>query len=181
MRNPILWLLFAALFASPAWTQTKAGSASSSVPRFELYGGYSYLRSNPGGNFNGAHSSGWDTSLNYNWNRWLGLKADVSGQYCCDGQTEHNFLFGPQLSWRRQRVNIFAHGLGGFSHGTDTNFSDTVAAWDVGGGLEWKFKRWPRIAFRPIQADYLGTHYADMYQHNFRYSGGFVFSFGGTK
>jgi hypothetical protein len=28
------------------------------------------------------------------------------------------------------------------------------------------------------QVDYLGTHYADHIQHNFRYSGGIVFDFG---
>jgi hypothetical protein len=175
MRLKLVCLFLVVLMSASAWAQTKT------TPRFELFGGYTYLRSNPGDGFNGANSSGWESSLNWNWNRWLGIKGDVSGHYCCDGQTEHNFLFGPQITLRHERANIFFHGLAGVSHGTDTGFSETSAAWALGGGLDWKFKRWPRIALRPIQADYLGTHYSDSSQHNFRYSAGFVFSFGGNK
>lgn len=148
-----------------------------STPRFEVFGGYSYLRANPGG-LKGAHASGWEASLNWNWKNWLGVKADFDGHYCCDGQNEHNFLFGPQVTIRRNRADVFFHAMGGVSRGRATGFSETPAAWDFGGGLDLKLKRYPRLAFRLIQADYLGTHYTAKAQHHFRYSGGIVFHFG---
>jgi outer membrane protein with beta-barrel domain len=152
--------------------------AQSTTARFDLFGGYSYLRSNPGGGSESANSSGWEASAGWNWNRWLGFKADLDGHYCCDGQTEHNFLFGPQITVRKSRADFFAHGLIGVSHGTASGFSDTQLAWAIGGGLDLKFKRFSRVGFRVIQADYLGTHYSDSVQNNFRYSTGIVFHIG---
>src|SRR5262252_5421675 len=80
-----------------------AQAQKESFQKVDLYGGYSYLHSNPGPGVNSADSSGWDTSLNFNVNRWFGIKADMSGAYCCSNQTEHNFLFGPQLTWRLKK------------------------------------------------------------------------------
>jgi hypothetical protein len=168
----LLFCIVALLFLS------SLGIAQSTTSRFDLFGGYSYLRSNPGGGSEGANSSGWEASAGWNWNRWLAIKADFDGHYCCDGQTEHNFLFGPQITFRKSRADFFAHGLIGVSHGTATGFSDTPLAWALGGGVDLKFKRFSRIAFRVIQADYLGTHYADSVQNNFRYSAGIVLHVG---
>ena len=173
MRKRILYIGIFALLSSYALGQ--------STPRFEAFGGYSYLRSNPGNGISSANASGWGTALNWNWNPWLGLKADVGGDYCCNGQREHNFLFGPQVTFRGNHANFFIHGLGGVSHGNDTGFSDTVAAFAFGGGMDWKFHHDSGLALRVVQADYLGTNYGNQVQHNFRYSTGLVFSFGGKK
>lgn len=171
MRKTLLVAALLALLPCAALAQD--------TPTVEAYGGYSYIRANPGGGFVGTNASGWNASVAWNWNKWLGLKADVSGHYCCSGNGEkkHDFLFGPQLSLRRQKATYFVHALAGASHGNAPGFSDTVLGWAAGGGVDI---RWTdRISVRVAQVDYLGTNYASTMQHHFRYSGGIVFRFGG--
>lgn len=172
MRKRILYLGIVALLSSCAWGQ--------STPRFDVFGGYSYLRSD-GSTITSADGNGWIGSLNWNWKPWLGLKADIGADYCCNGERENNFLFGPQVSFRRSRMNFFVHGLGGFSYGNPVGTYYSVAAFAIGGGVDWKLHRDSRLALRLIQVDYLGTHYGNLMQHNFRYSTGIVIGFGGKK
>jgi hypothetical protein len=149
------------------------------APKVEVFGGYSYIRANPKGGFVGSNGSGWNASAAWNLSSRWGLKADASGYYCCsgNGEKEHNFLFGPQYNFRREKANFFVHGLVGMSHGNAPGFSDTVLAWAGGGGVD---VRWTdKISLRILQVDYLGTNYANALQHHFRYSGGIVFKFGG--
>ena len=151
--------------------------AQATTPKWEIFGGYSYLRSNPK-NAPSGDSNGWNASANWNLFKHIGIKADIDGHYCCGGEKEHNFLFGPQLTMRFKKSNIFFHLLGGVSHGSAQHFSDNVAAWAAGGGWDYALSSDSRWAVRVAQVDYLMTHYADQPQHNFRYSGGVVFRFG---
>ena len=153
-------------------------AAAQDTPKAEVFGGYSYLRANPKGGFIGSNAGGWDASFNWNWNKWLGYKAEFDGHYCCSGNGEkkHDFLFGPQFSFRRNKVNYFAHALVGASHGNAPGFSDTVLAWAGGGGVDIRVN--DRFSIRVAQVDYLGTNYANTWQHHFRYSGGLVIKFG---
>jgi hypothetical protein len=155
-------------------------AAAQETPTVEVFGGASYIRANPRGGFLGSNGFGWNGSAAFNWDTHWGLKADVSGYYCCsgNGQREHNFLFGPQFNVRRERATFFAHALVGFSRGDApaVAFSDTVLAWAGGGGVD---VRWTdKISIRVAQVDYFGTRYASTMQHHFRYSGGIVFKFG---
>jgi opacity protein-like surface antigen len=120
-------------------------------------------------------TSGWEASVNYHWNNWLGLKADFDGHYCCDGAKMHDFLFGPQITFGHGELSPYVHGLAGVSHGTQAGFTDTVLAYAVGGGLDVKIT--DRVSWRLAQADYFGTRYADATQHDFRLSTGLVFRF----
>ena len=52
--------------------------AQEETPKYELFGGYSYLRQS-GTNFNG-----WEASGAYNFNRWIGVKLDADGHYWSD-------------------------------------------------------------------------------------------------
>ncbi len=172
MRSTLL-ALFAGLVclcALPA-----AGQDSSKI---DVFGGYSYLRGNPGFGLPSGNASGWEGALTYNWNNWLGLKADFDGHYCCE-QTMHNFLFGPQITFKRDSTaSPFIHGLVGISHGTSFGgFSDTVLGFAAGGGLDMKVG--DRISIRVAQVDYLGTRYADATQNHLRLSAGLVFHLGG--
>jgi opacity protein-like surface antigen len=157
-----------------------SGASAQEAPTVEVFGGYSYLRANPQGGFVGSNASGWNASLAWNWNKWLGVKADFTGTYCCEGQGErkHDFLFGPQLNFRRKSANFFVHGLVGVSHGNApaVPFSDTVLAWAGGGGVDIRLSE--RFSLRVAQVDYFGTNYANTMQHHLRYSGGVVFKFG---
>jgi hypothetical protein len=155
------------------------GAFAQTTPKEEAFGGYSVQQARPGGDTEGAASSGWNASLNYNLKNWLGAKADFSGYYCCASQREHNFLFGPQITLRHERHDIFFHALVGLSHGVGDNFTaDTVPAWVLGGGLDVRLFHGERFAVRVAQIDYFGTHYGETAQHHFRYSGGVVFRFG---
>lgn len=163
-------LLVTALIVSCA-----LGCFAQDVPKVDVFAGYSFVHSDPGFGLLGGDASGWEASLTYNWKDWVGLKADFDGHYCC-AQTMHNFLFGPQFTLGRGKVSPFVHGLVGVSHGTSSGFSDNVLGFAAGAGLDLKVS--DRLSVRLVQADYLGTHYADEIQNNFRLSAGVVFHFG---
>ena len=150
------------------------------TPTVDIFGGYSYLRFNPGHGVPSTNVNGWNAAATWNVNRWLGFSGDIDGHYCCDAsQSIHNFLFGPRLTLRRHSMNIFTHALVGVSHGSASSFSDTVAAWALGGGVDVNFHG--PLALRLAQVDYLGTHYASETQSNFRYSGGIVLRLGSKR
>jgi hypothetical protein len=169
MRKTFLLALMLLLMSLSALAQ----ASSNQTPKAELFGGYSYLRVNP----TAANSSGWEASLNYNLNHWFGLKADFDGHYCCSGQKLHDFMAGPQFSYRRDKFTLFVHGLGGASHGSATGFSDTVPVWAAGGGVDWNLRK--NLAWRIAQADYFSTHFGGVFQHDFRGSSGLVWRIGG--
>jgi len=196
------------------------GMRAQEYPRVEVFGGYAY------GNFGPAvlggdrtNGNGWNASAAVNFNRWFGVVGDIGGHYgdfkasvalpripCtppnCSIDTKgtdkyHNFLFGPQLTMRKEKLNLFGHFLIGASHlnesGTTTipgpvppippppfpltfNFStsSTNFAFATGGGADYKLTE--RVAWR-VQADYLGTQIHDRTQGGVRVSTGLVFRF----
>lgn len=176
MKKTFLLAILLLLGSLAALAKDKDKGTSKETPKVELFGGFSYLRANPGSGLPGTNALGWNASLNWNWNRWFGVKGDFDGHYCCAGQKVHNFMFGPQFSYRRSKATVFVHALGGGSHGSATGFSDTVAVWAVGGGVDWNFGR--HLAWRVGQADYVSTHFGGVFQHDFRASTGLVWRFG---
>jgi hypothetical protein len=172
-------------------------------PKYELFGGYSWLhnsnlQSNP--DFNG-----WEASAQYNVNHWFGIKADFSGHYQFFHEklgsfsvfrvqtNEYDYLFGPQLSFRRKRGTLFAHGLIGATHqyghfnrdfslpppfdaGNSFHFSNNSFAFAIGGGGDWNLSK--RFAWRVAQVDYLRRTGFDFREGNLRLSTGLVFRFG---
>ena len=165
------------------------------TPKVELFGGYSYFRTEDDRNLHG-----WNGSVAVNLNNWFGLVADVSGHY--DSRTlflgdsisfrhfnRHQVLVGPRFSFRKdRRLTPFAHALFGIARDHEKitvtpffqtfEFSDTGFAMAVGGGLDVEIAR--RLALRIIQVDYDLTH-VNFTQHNVRASVGLVFRFGSTK
>jgi len=152
-----------------------AATTLAQTPKVDVFGGYSFVHSDPNG-LEPGNAHGWEASLAYNWNSWLGLKADFDGHYCCD-QSMYNFLFGPQINLGHGKLTPYLEGLVGASHGNSAGtFSDTVLGFAVGGGADWKLTH--RLSWRVAQADLLGTRYNDVTQKNFRFSTGLVFHFG---
>jgi opacity protein-like surface antigen len=151
--------------------------------RVELFGGYAY---------GGSGSHGWDGSVAFNANRWLGVVADFGGQYTSLDAPDsserirtHSFLFGPRFSARRSRhVTPFAHALFGAAHndsrareaGLDLHFNDNSFALALGGGLDVRLGR--RVAVRAFQLDYLRTGFFGQTQHNGRLAFGLVLRLG---
>ncbi len=148
--------------------------------KLDVFGGYSYMHVSPGSGLPGASTNGWEAQATGNLTDHLGATADFDGHYgdvFGIGGHDYNFLFGPTLFHRMDKVTPFAHLLFGGSHAGAAGFSETAFAWALGGGIDWNVR--PTIAVRVGQLDYLSTHFASTTQNNFRYSAGVVFRFGG--
>src|SRR5260221_5926307 len=113
------------------------------TPRVEVFTGYSYLHASfadaitPGSADFHGNLNGWDASVAFNANPWLGVVADFGGYYgspffqvifkpsgcvlCTQGvnttiKSIHTFMGGPKLSHRRGKATVFAQALFGGSH-----------------------------------------------------------------
>jgi hypothetical protein len=176
----------------------------SHAQRIELFGGYSYVRApvtftqTPQGSCVITGCPITTTTRNLNLNGWnvggafkvlgpLALAADytdTSGSF--QGANTHlkAYLVGPQLRFPGP-ISPFAHFLIGGAHESTTAFTSgpiTTAsptrnafATALGGGLDLKLL--PLLSVRPIQIDYLLTHFNSNTQNQFRYSAGIVVRF----
>jgi opacity protein-like surface antigen len=153
--------------------------AQDETPKVTVFGGYSLLRN--GGN----NSNAWDGQGTFNLNRYLGLTADVSGNYRniasfsplpgispAVNQHLYTFLFGPTITGNLGRASVFGHALfgaarasssagvslpfiGGLSTGVN---SATAFAMAFGGGLDINLSR--HFAIRPAQVDLVRTQFS---------------------
>jgi hypothetical protein len=173
--------------ASMAVAMPYSGGMNSDIPKVELFLGYSYLRAVPtlatGNRL--VWLNGGSASIAYNFNRYLGIVADVGdytnseirfpGPYT--GTVDVNdadggvisYLFGPRLSFRKyNRITPFAQALFGGAHASavvlsDCTFSCTLLpeqntfAMTAGGGLDVRVRR--HFAIRIVQAEYLMTRF----------------------
>jgi hypothetical protein len=181
MRKCIIAVGLLLFWAVRGWSQENS--------RVDLFGGYS---------FNSAESrrgiqNGWNGSLTYNVNSWLGISSDFSGHYQSQTNVDpklnmFSLMFGPQFTVRRDsRLSPFAHVLLGFRHRSyeyppsplipTLTFSQNDFASAFGGGFDIKLNR--SISFRPFQADYLLEKSYGNTLNNFRFSTGIVFHVGG--
>lgn len=167
--------------------------------------------------------NGWNGSVAVSMNRWFSFATDFSGYYhgssasattietispcpICgtQGSTSmntlvgpkiHNFLFGPQFSYRGSKMRPFAQFLVGGEHVHATRMQRTVIstgilppstivesghiaetgfAMALGGGVDFAIRR--NLAWR-LQADYL-TSQAGLAQNHVRVSTGLVWQLG---
>jgi opacity protein-like surface antigen len=180
-------------------------AAQNDYPRVEVFGGYSFMRTDLILEKENAH--GWNASVAGNLHRNFGLEADFSGHY---GSTRFpglaggfdanfsNYLFlaGPKVAARFERVTPWAHTLFGVAHTRvrgqlvspfgplGVRASDNNFVWAVGGGLDANVHK--NVALRVVQADYIFVHgvtsagfgFEDN-SHNLRLSFGVVFKWGG--
>ena len=152
------------------------------LPEFELFGGYSYLRSDFGSTDRGYN--GWGVSLTQNVNKWFGGVLDASGHYAAVngiGSNVHTLMYGPVFSHRMKgNFTPFAHGLMGAVRGSQTylGLSQPKFAFGaaVGGGFDVRIRK--VAAIRVVQVDYLFTPFLGVRQDNVRLSTGLVFYFG---
>jgi len=156
--------------ARPAGTENET--------RATIFGGYSYLRNNTNG-FNG-----WEGQGTFNFNRYLGVTADVSAASLTPfsfsalgfsaGTYQHlnNYLLGPTVTASLGRSAVFAHALFGEAHsslgagvgipiigGISTDITSANAfAMAFGGGIDIGLTR--HLAIRAVQVDYLRTQFS---------------------
>ncbi len=146
------------------------------APKAEVFGGYSYLRINPGQGIDGVNANGWEAALTGNVTKNFGITADFSGHYAQGGHA-YTYVFGPQIAVRADKVKPFAHALFGANTIGGSGVSDTSYALVFGGGVDVHATK--VVGIRLGQFDYVRTHHADLGQNNFRFSTGVVFSLGG--
>jgi len=176
------------LFILVAVILATAGSAvAQDFPKAEIFGGYQFIRLNPGGGSTGANCQGGAGSVAGNLNHWFGVVGDfgackITGQP--SGTSAHlvNYLFGPKLTYRSHgRVAPFAQVLFGGEHiglsasGLGSS-SDSSLAMTFGGGADYELTN--HVSLRVIQAEYLYTKFGGTHQNNARISAGVVYRWG---
>jgi hypothetical protein len=164
--------------------------AQTEVPRVELFAGFSYLPAD-GMDFPRENSNGFQFSLTGNVNRWFGIAGDFGGQYSTatdlgpgfPGVTAktsvYEYLVGPRFSIRRDKYNLFFHGLVGGAKGNSgmQGFSDSAFTFAGGGGLDIYVDK--HFSIRAIQMDYIGS-FVDILENNARIGFGVVLRLGST-
>jgi len=156
------------------------------VARWELFGGYSYMRlDTPALGFSDySNTNGWNASVTGNLNRRFGIVLDGSGHYASNIGA-YNIMIGPQITERRDKGKFFAHLLFGKSDDHvnifepqpfRTEFTGVGLAVAAGGGFDLYYKK--RVTFRVFQADYVHTHSFGATEQNVRVSTGVLINFG---
>jgi hypothetical protein len=114
---------------------------------------YSYTRVNPDGILSGANADGGYGYVEYNFNKVLGLVADLGANHAGNaggvqlGNTTFEYLFGPWFNWRKSRFTPYVQVLVGgqrFSNGLDPSSTtprlasaqNNFAA-AIGGGVDF--------------------------------------------
>ena len=170
-----------------------AGLASAQVPSGNVFFGYSYYNTDLS-SIDRANTNGWEASVEGKILPFIGFVADFDAHYgsenfqgaCIAGfattcgtfnsdVTEHNYLFGPRVSFSAGKFRPFAEALFGAGH-VDVNgvTTDTSFATALGGGIDYKIIK--PIAWR-VQGDYVQTRFFDTTQNNVRISTGIVLRF----
>jgi hypothetical protein len=142
--------------------------------KIEVSAGYTYMRfgATPAVNLNG-----WALGGQYKLSGWLGVVADVNGEYGrVGGASSHvyTYLVGPQVSWPR-RISPFAHVLLGGAHFSGGNFTSRSFAYGIGVGIDTKIST--KLSWRIIELDAIPTHLGSNDQHNTRLLTGIVYRF----
>ena len=151
--------------------------AQDEIPSIEVFAGYAYLRTDA--SEGRVNLNGWNIALEKNLNRILGLTADFDGAYGSQlGEriSAHSVLFGPRLTARRTRVQLFTHALFGCVREAEARDVHYGFGMNLGGGLDYEVNR--RISFRLAQADYQYNRVNVLSHHNILFAAGLVLKFG---
>lgn len=176
-----LVVLFLVLLTLITWPSS---SAAQVAPRYEVFGGYSFLRfdSTTIGYPDYSNLNGWNAGATFNLKLRWGVAVDASGHY---GQqlTSYHYYIGPQYSWRREKSKFFFHGLFGKAENSvdipippRNHIKSVGRSFGGGGGFDWEFR--PRITIRVVQADYFNTSTFGTTQNDVRVSTGVIVNFG---
>jgi len=157
-----------------------AAAQDQPAPKWELFGGYSWIDPNANAHGPGAGNGlpgiinpklvseprGFGSALTYDFNRWLGATADFSAHWggdkarvpLSDNSNIFNLSFGPKLTYRTEHFSPFVEAMVGWHKLHPDGFnSDDRIGFLGGGGIDMDLnKHW---ALRLIQADYLVSNH----------------------
>ncbi len=172
MRKLLILVVLTLAFVAPGKAQD--------YPKAEVFGGYQYVRLNPGG----TNCQGVGGSAAGNLNDWLGIVGDFG--YCKvtglpSGTSAHaiNYLFGPRVTYRSYgSFTPFAQVLLGGQHfGVTGGGTANSFAMSLGGGADYKMTE--HFALRLIQVEYLYTRFGGSGQNDARIETGIIYRWGG--
>jgi len=158
---------------------TMAAAQEQPAPKWEIYGGYSFLY--PGGDIHGqlpgalqplssqleSNPRGAGASVTYNLNNWFGLTLDTSTHWG-SGETTlfkriddtgfSNLSFGPKVTFRHEHFSPFLELLVGDQRLMPDAFHDVdKLGLMFGGGLDLNLNR--HVALRLLRADFVMSNY----------------------
>lgn len=158
---------------------TLATAQDEPSPKWELFGGYSFLY--PNADVHGvlpegvlpvsspleSNPRGAGASITYDFNRWFGLTLDASTHWGSrettlsnriDDAAFSNLSFGPKLTFRRAHVAPFLEALVGDHRLMPDAFHDIdKLGFMFGGGLDFKVSK--HLALRLPRVDYVMSSY----------------------
>jgi outer membrane protein OmpA-like peptidoglycan-associated protein len=171
-----MWLAVAAVLCSLG---TLAAAQDRPAPKWELYAGYSFFY--PGTDVHGllpggvlpasspleSNPRGLGASVTYDFNRWIGLTADISGNFSSgeggtvmriDDAEFSNVSMGPKITFRSRHFSPFLEGLVGGHRLTSEVFGrDDRFGFMAGGGLDLNLNR--HLAWRMFRADFVFSNH----------------------
>ena len=179
-----------------------ASATAQSIPKWELYGGYS--EDLAGAGIPGEKqlpTNGAQVEFDRVVTSYFRITSQFNAQFADHvvniapppppggehvNSKELLGLFGPEYTYRSlKKFDIYGHFLAGFAYGRDNEFpkipTATYMTWAyaLGGGLDLKLGR--RVSARLLGFDWITTHFpvnSPEAQDNWRLTGGFVFHFG---
>ena len=148
-------------------------------PNWEIFGGYSFFYPNatvygllpqgiaPVSSALESNPRGVGASVTYDFNRWLGLTADISGHWDSnesgvvgriDDAAFYNLSVGPKITFRSRHFSPFIEALvGGHRLAPDLFHGDDHFGFMAGGGVDVNLTR--HFALRLFRADYVFSNY----------------------
>jgi len=154
--------------------------AAQEFARVEAFGGYAFARDDD------RNMHGWNGAVTLNLRKWLGVSADVSGEYVALGATDRArfaVLAGPRVSPWRGRFTPFAYALAGAFHtrsrleflSVSVSEGETDPGAALGGGVDVRVSgRWAA----EVKADAALIRSRGRTESNPRLFGGLVLGFG---
>jgi outer membrane protein OmpA-like peptidoglycan-associated protein/opacity protein-like surface antigen len=172
-------IMLPAMIAVLCTFATLAAAQKQPAPKWEIYGGYSFLY--PGSNVHGtlplglvplssrleSNPRGAGADVTYNFNRWFGLTLDASDhwgqgekttQKRIDDANFSNISLGPKITFRSAHFSPFLEVLVGDHRLSPAAFHDIdKLGFMFGGGLDINLTR--HVALRLLRADYVMSDY----------------------
>ena len=152
-------------------------------PRFQLFGGYSFLsfNSQPFGFTDRTSLHGFTLAPSYNLTHEFGITAQLSGQYGSQISVR-NLTVGPQVMFTRGNALLFGHllfGKGRTFVEVGQGAGDSAKVLELGGGIDLGLSS--HFSVRAVQADFVHNSFFNGSQSSVRISTGLVYHLGGIK